>query len=91
MLLTKSLLVGIGLLLLSSTTRAQAPLPRPPVPPSAAMDSEYFSGRPAEALAGYDALLTRDSTDVEVLWRASRAALALGFLAERQDSDNPMY
>ena len=54
-------------------------------------DSLYFAFQPSDALAGYDVLLARSPTDFDVLWRASRAALALGILSDRQDSQNPMY
>jgi tetratricopeptide (TPR) repeat protein len=60
-------------------------------PAIARADATYFGGRPAEALAAYDSLLAHDSTNVDLLWRASRAALALGILNPRQDSDEPMY
>lgn len=54
-------------------------------------DSLYLAGRPSEALAAYDSLLSHNPADFDVLWRASRAALALGILSDRQDAQNPMY
>ena len=57
----------------------------------APLDAQYFAGRPADALAGYEALLARDSTNINVLWRAARAAIVIGFLADRQDPESPMY
>src|SRR5205823_2979622 len=54
-------------------------------------DALLFAGHPAAALALDDAILARDSTNFDVLWHASRAALALGILAERQDANDPMY
>jgi Flp pilus assembly protein TadD len=54
-------------------------------------DSLYFAFQPSDALAGYDLLLERNPTDFDLLWRASRAALALGVLSDRQDAQTPMY
>jgi hypothetical protein len=76
----------LGLILL-----AALPAGAQVAPPVARADSAYFGGNPAAALAMCDSLLRRDSTSVDVLWRASRAALALGILAPRQTSDDPMY
>lgn len=57
----------------------------------ARIDSLYFAANPAAALAIADSSLRRDSTNVAILWRASRAALALGFLAPHQSSENADY
>ena len=77
------LLVVVAVVLCAAPVRAQATL--------APFDAAYFAGRPAEALAGYSELLAHDSTNYDALWHASRAALALGMLGERQDMDTPMY
>ena len=57
----------------------------------AAVDAAFFAGRTADALTLCDSLLAHDSTNIEILWRASRAALALGINSARQEADNPMY
>lgn len=75
--------VVIAAVLCAAPAHAQATL--------ATLDAEYFAGRPAEALSGYSELLAHDSTNYDALWHASRAALALGMLGERQDMDTPMY
>jgi tetratricopeptide (TPR) repeat protein len=90
--------------MLSPRTQAAAPAPPgehlaisgSPAQPTgldavARADSLYYAGRPADALAACDSLLSRSPNDFDVLWRASRAALALGILSDRQDAQNPMY
>ncbi len=62
------------------------------VPPSlAAADSTYFAGRPAEALEHYRSLLKRAPRDPELLWRAARAALAVGWLEPEEAVSIPWY
>ena len=53
-------------------------------PSYAAADSVYFAGKPAAALAQYRVLLQSQPTDTALLWRASRAALATGWLESNQ-------
>jgi hypothetical protein len=73
------------ILLLAMPARAQV------APSIARVDSAYIAGNPTAALSMCDSLLARDSTDFDVLWRASRAALALGILDPRPTNDYPMY
>jgi len=78
------LLKGAGLfLIVAATAAAQS------VPSMARGDSMYFAGQPAPALAMYDSLLARDSTGFDLLWHASRAALAVGILSLHEKADNP--
>lgn len=58
---------------------------------TAESDSLYFHFRPAEALARCEAALSRQPSDFEVLWRASRAQLVLGILADGREEQRRMY
>jgi tetratricopeptide (TPR) repeat protein len=78
-------LLALSLLAARFSLFAQAPVSR------ASADSLYFSFRPAEALERCEGLLQRQPSDFEVLWRASRAAVALGILAGDRENQRRMY
>ncbi len=70
---------------------AAGPLAAQSARPVVAVDSLYFNLRPAESLERCDSLLIARPGDFELLWRASRAALVLGILADHPDTQRRMY
>ena len=57
----------------------------------ASADSAYFAARPQEAFARYRALLAEAPGDTALLWRAARAALAIGWLEPDESISIPWY
>ncbi|MBW3534740.1 MAG: tetratricopeptide repeat protein [Gemmatimonadetes bacterium] len=55
------------------------------------VDRLYDAFDPRASLAAADALLESDPEDYEVLWRASRAAVVLGSLAEEEDVQDAWF
>lgn len=77
------------MLILTVLLMATAPLG--PSPSLVTADSLYFSGQPTEALQQYRSLLEHNPPDTAILWRATRAAMAIGWLEPDEAVSIPWY